>query len=101
LDGDVAVEMRQRVRIGDGRSDEGPTFDSLPDFRNADAVAGLGQRLEIADDFVPVEQRAIDSDLVTEMRPGGWHRGRQRQRDSKRYQESTNHARLSSVQRAL
>ncbi len=67
LDGDVAVQVTERVGVGNGGGDEGPVVGGLADFLHSDAVAGLGQQLEIADHLFPIEGGFVFANLMAEV----------------------------------
>src|SRR5689334_19321847 len=67
LDGDVAVEVLQRVRRGDHRCDERPPFGTFPEFFHPDAVTGLSQFLEVGNNLLPIEHGTVGSDLMPEV----------------------------------
>src|SRR5882762_1605087 len=70
LDFPVTIEITQGFRRGNRSGDERPSLDRLAQFLDADFVAGFFERLKVGDDFVPIEQLAIDADLVPEMAGG-------------------------------
>ena len=102
LDLAVAVEMAQRLRLGDGGGDERPAFDRLAQFLDANLIAGLLERAKIRDHLVPVEQFAVNADFVPEMTL----RSRNRRLNAANRDErqtcglSPDHARLNSVHNA-
>ena len=66
----------------------------LPSLHELDAVARFFERLEIGDDFVPIEQLVIDADFVAEVAFGSGHRGEGRNNQEKCGQESGGHGLL-------
>src|SRR6266404_2668633 len=105
LDFAVTIEIAQGLRHGNSGGDERPSLDRLAQFFDADFVAGFFERVKIRDDFVPVEQLAIDADLVPEMAGRRGDGGLQRTRDPKQNvtqggRKSYAHARFSSVHSA-
>ena len=66
---DVAV-MLQIFDVGGGRNNRGDlrtAFDGLAKLAELDAVGGFFERLEVGDDFVPIEELVIDSDFMAEV----------------------------------
>ena len=59
LNRDVAVQVLERPRIGDGRRQERAAFRTLPQFLYFDLAAGFRERLETAHHFIPIEYRPV------------------------------------------
>src|SRR5262245_10854254 len=87
LDLDVPGEVPQRLRRGDERGDHRPALRGLSQLLEADAWAALLQRLEVGNDAMPIEDRAVGADLVTEVTAGS--RDRRQQRPNNQYRRAT------------
>ena len=105
LDFAVTIEIAQSFRRGNRGSDERASFDRRAQLFDADFVAVFFERAKVGDDFVPVEQFAIDADHVPEMTgrrgDGGLHCTRDRKQNvAQGRRKFYAHARFSSVQSA-
>ena len=70
LDVTVMVQVSQRGRRADGGRDKRTAFDGFAELLDTDFVAGSGQSLEVSNDFIPIEQFAIDADRMAEVTLG-------------------------------
>ncbi len=67
LDLAVAVQVTQRVRIGNVGGDVGPALRGFAEFGYANLVAGFGESLEVAHHLVPIEQFPVGPHLMAEV----------------------------------
>ena len=99
------IEIAQRFWRSNGGGDERPPLDRLAQLLDADFVAVLFERVKVGDNLVPVEQLAIDADLVPQMTgrlgDGGLQgTGDRKQNVAQGRRKFYAHARFSSVHSA-
>ena len=63
----VMIQVFERPGRADGGGDERTAFGGFSQLLETDLVAGFGERLEVGNHFVPIQQLAIDADGMAEV----------------------------------